>query len=111
VETAQQWITALLDSRELNQEGAKTIIQLGRLTGDRKRDISRDVLNHAIDRLKARGGADDLSLRPLAEFVLPDRSDASRTFGEPLPKGLQLEITAACLSLVSAIAAEGYALH
>jgi hypothetical protein len=45
-------------------------------------------------------------LRSLTEFVTPGRSDVSLTFGDPLPKGLQLESTIDCLSPVSAIATE-----
>ncbi len=103
---AQEWVIELLDLRELSHAAADAIVQLGRRTEDRTRDISQDVLNDAIDRLKAWGAADELSLRPLVEFVPPNRSDVSRTFGEALPEGLHLESTAACLSPVSAIAVE-----
>ena len=105
-ETAEEWISALLDLRDLKQETAKAIVQLGRLTEDRTRDISRDVRKHAVERLKAEGVIDEPMLRALAEFVTPGRSDVSLTFGESLPKGLHLESTADCLSPVSAIATE-----
>ena len=105
-ETAEEWISALLDLREVKPETAKAIVQLGRLTEDRTRDISRDVRKHAVERLKAEGVIDEPMLRALAEFVMPDRSDVSLTFGESLPKGLHLESTTDCLSPVSAIATE-----
>ncbi len=105
-ETAQEWITALLDLRELSLETANAIVQLGRRTADRTRDVSEDVRKHAIDRLKAAGLTDRPILRRLAEFVMPDRSDVSRTFGEQVPKGLHLESTSECLSPVSAIATD-----
>jgi hypothetical protein len=110
-ETAEEWISALLDLRDLKQETAKAIVQLGRLTEDRTRDISRDVRKHTVKRLKAEGAIDgpvidEPILRSLAEFVTPGRSDVALTFGESLPKGLHLESTADCLSPVSAIAAE-----
>ena len=105
-ETAEEWISALLDLRDLKQETAKAIVQLGRLTEDRTRDISRDVRKQAFERLKAEGVIDEPMLRALAEFVKPGRSDVSLTFGESLPKGVHLESTADCLSLVSAIATE-----
>jgi hypothetical protein len=104
-EAAQEWITALLDLSELSHETVNAIVQLGRRTDDQTRDISEDVRKHAINQLKAAGLADEPVLRHLAEFVMPDRSDVSRTFGEPLPKGLHLESTSDCLSPVSAIAA------
>ncbi len=105
-ETAEEWISALLDLREVKSETAKAIVQLGRLTGDRSRDISRDLGKRAVERLKAAGVIDKRMARAVAEFVMPDRSDASQTFGEPLPKGLHLESTPDCLSPVSAIATE-----
>jgi hypothetical protein len=105
-ETAQEWIAALLELRELSHETASAIIQLGRITEDRSRDIHEDVRKHAIKQLKAAGVGDEAELRRLAEFVIPDHSDVARTFGDSLPKGLYLESTAACLSSVSAITAE-----
>jgi hypothetical protein len=47
-ETAEEWISALLDLRDLKQETAKAIVQLGRLTEDRTRDISRDLRKRAV---------------------------------------------------------------
>ncbi len=105
-ETAEEWISALLDLRDLKQETAKAIVQLGRLTEDRTRDISRDLRKRAVERLKAEAAIDEPMLRSLTELVTPGRSDVSLTFGEPLPKGLQLESTIDCLSPVSAIATE-----
>ena len=106
-ETVEEWISALLDLHDLKQETAKAILQLGRLTEDRTRDISRDVRKRAVERLKAEGVIDASILRALEEFVTPGQSDVSLTFGESLPKGLHLESTADCLSPVSAIAAQG----
>ncbi len=105
-ETAEEWISALLDLRDLKPETAKAIVQLGRLTEDRTRDISREVRKRAVERLKAAGAIDEPMLHALAEFVTPGRSAVSLTFGESLPKGLHLESTADCLSPVSAIATE-----
>jgi len=105
-EATQDWIMALFDLRELNHETANAIVQLGRRTGDRVRDISEEVRQGALRRLKAAGLASESVVRTLAEFVMPDRHDVVRTFGEPLPKGLDLESTPDCLSPVSALAAE-----
>ena len=105
-ETAEEWISALLDLRGLKQETAKAIVQLGRLTEDRTRDISRDLRKRAVEQLKAAAAIDEPMLLSLSEFVTPGRSDVSLTFGESLPKGLHLESTIDCLSPVSAIATE-----
>jgi molecular chaperone DnaK (HSP70) len=102
-ETAADWITALLDLRELTHETASAVVQLGRRVDHRTRDISQDVVRSAIARLKSAGVADDIFLRPLHEYIAPVRADVARTFGESLPKGLELESTANCLSSVAAL--------
>ena len=102
-ETAADWITALLDLRELTHETASAVVQLGRRVDHRTRDISQDVVRSAIAGLKSAGVADDIFLRPLHEYIAPVRADVVRTFGEPLPKGLELESTANCLSSVAAL--------
>jgi hypothetical protein len=103
-EAAEQWIRALLELHAFGNETANAIVQLGRRTEDQTRDVSDDVRKRAMEQLKATAVTDETALRCLAEFVIPNRSDVSRTFGEPLPKGLHLESTADCLSPVSAIA-------
>ena len=102
-ETAADWITALLDLRELTHETASAVVQLGRRVDHRTRDISQDVVRSAIARLKSAGVADDVFLRPLHEYIAPVSADVARTFGESLPKGLELESTANCLSSVAAL--------
>ena len=102
-ETAADWITALLDLRELTHETASAVVQLGRRVDHRTRDISQDVVQSAIARLKSAGVADDIFLRSLHEYIAPVRADVARTFGESLPKGLELESTANCLSSVAAL--------
>lgn len=102
-ETASDWIAALLDLSELTHETASAIVQLGRRVDDRTRDISSEVTRSAIAKLNFAGVADDVLLRPLQEFVAPSRADVIRTFGEPLPKDLELESTANCLSPVTAL--------
>ena len=104
--TAADWIQELLDLRELTSETASAIVQLGRRTNDRARDISDDVRNTALTRLMASGVADESILLRLERFMNPDRGDVVRTFGEPLPKGLHLESTANCLSPITALTSE-----
>jgi molecular chaperone DnaK (HSP70) len=103
-ECAADWIDALLGLRELTHETASAIIQLGRRVDDRSRDINPEVIRSAVEKMKSAGVADDIFLRPLLDFDLPVRDDVARTFGESLPKGLQLESTANCLSPVTALA-------
>jgi hypothetical protein len=102
-ETAADWITALLDLGELTHETSSTVVQLGRRVDHRTRDISQDVVRSAIVGLKSAGVADDIFLRPLHEYIPPVRADVVRTFGESLPKYLELESTANCLSSVTAL--------
>jgi hypothetical protein len=103
---AEEWIYALLELEELSPETGNAIVQIGRRTDDRTRDITEDVREIAANRLRTAGLVDESLLRRLTEFVVPDRSDAVRTFGEPLPKELHLQSTADCLSAIAAIAAE-----
>jgi len=102
-ETAASWIAALLDSPEITHETASAVLQLGRRVDDRARDISQDVTRSAVSRLKSAAAADDVFLRPLQECLIPTHSDVVRTFGEPLPTGMQLESTSRCLSPVVAL--------
>jgi molecular chaperone DnaK (HSP70) len=104
-EAASEWIKVLLELRELTHETASAILQLGRRVEDRSRDISPDVARSAVAKLKSAGVAQDSLLRPLLEYVAPVRADVVRTFGEPLPKGLELESTSNCLSPVTALTA------
>jgi hypothetical protein len=103
---AEDWIRTLLKLDKPNPETASAIAQIGRRTDDRIRDVGEEVRKLAESRLQAAGPIDQSSLRRLTEVVIPDRSDVVRTFGEPLPKGLNLHSTAECLSTVSAIATE-----
>lgn len=105
-ETAQGWIDALLDLREITHETAAAILQIGRRTDDRSRDIGDEARQTATERLTEMGVADEMILQRLRSFVVPDRTDVMRTFGDTLPRGLHLESTANCLSPVSALTAE-----
>jgi len=102
-QTAGDWITALLDLRELTRETASAVVQMGRRVDHHTRDISQDVVRSAIAKLKSAGVADDIFLWPLREYASPTRADVVRTFGESLPKGLELESTVNCLSSITAL--------
>jgi len=103
-DSAGEWIRALLEMRELVPETASAIVQLGRRVEDRSRDINSQIIESAIARLKAAAVADEPLLRPLLEFTPPAAEDVARTFGEPLPRGLEFESTSNCLSPVTALA-------
>jgi hypothetical protein len=105
-EAAAEWISALLALREVTPETASAVLQLGRRTDDRARDIGDDTRHRAIAKLAGAGVADEMILRRLTDFVAPDRADVVRTFGESLPRGMRLESTPDCLSPVSALTAE-----
>jgi hypothetical protein len=105
VETAEEWIGTLLELREMTHETASAILQIARRTDDRTRELSDEVREGAIARLIEASVAEEVTLQRLKTFVVPDRTDVVRTFGESLPRGLQLESTANCLSTVSALTA------
>jgi DNA-K related protein/Hsp70 protein len=103
-ERAADWIRTLLEMRELVPETSFAIVQLGRRVEDRSRDVNPQIIESAIVKLKAAAVADEDLLRPLMEFTPPVAQDVARTFGEPLPRGLELESTPSCLSPVTALA-------
>jgi DNA-K related protein len=72
-QTAAEWIGALLGSSEVTHETAAAVVQLGRRVDDRARDISQDVARSAVSKLKSAEVADDASLRPLQEYIVPTR--------------------------------------
>jgi len=102
-ETAALWIATLLETSKLTHETAAAIVQLGRRVDDRARDISHDGIRSVVSQLKSAPAADDAFLRPLEECIVPTRSDVVYTFGEPLPRGMELESTSKCLSPVVAL--------
>jgi len=104
-ETAEEWVSAILETDELTPEAAASIVQMARLTGDRARDLRDEMREHAVRVLRDAKIVDSDFLSPLKHVVLPGRADIARTFGEALPRGLNLESTTECLSPVSAIAA------
>jgi hypothetical protein len=102
-ETAADWIQTLLELREFSTDAASGIVQLCLRTGDRARDVSDAVRQAAINRITAAGLQDNAALQRLENYVVPDRRDVVRIFGESLPKGLRLESTVNSLSPVTAL--------
>jgi hypothetical protein len=103
-ETAAEWIKQLLGLREITHETANAVVQLGRRTDDRTRDVGEEAVKSAARQLELADITDDAIMQRLTEFIPPDRTDVARTFGEAFPKGLRIQSTAACLSPVGAIA-------
>jgi molecular chaperone DnaK (HSP70) len=90
---AAGWVERLL---ALPDEGRRTrndlvfaLTQLGRVSGDRARDLDPDLRERIIERL-ARLGADEDNLRPLREYVEPGSSQQGQILGDSLPVGLRL---------------------
>ena len=75
VETAAEWITTLLELPEHTHETASAILQLARLTGDRTRDVSVEVRELAIARLREADLAVETIVQSMRTLMNPDRDD------------------------------------
>jgi hypothetical protein len=95
-EIAGEWLKALLDLSTFKGATSSAILLIARRTDDRSRDVDDAIREQAISRLMARGIGEEI-IQPLSKFVPPERGDAVRSFGEPLPPGLQLLSSSNCL--------------
>jgi hypothetical protein len=105
-EVAGEWLKALLDLSTFTDATSSTIVLIARHTGDRLRDIDDAIREQAISRLMALGIAQK-TIQLLSEYVLPERADAVRSFGESLPPGLQVVSSSNCLLSVPALHSSG----
>jgi len=105
-EIAGEWLKILLELSSSFATVASAITLIARRTDDRSRDIDEAIRDQAISRLMALGIAEDTILL-LSKYVPPERSDAVRSFGESLPRGLQLVSSANCLLSVAALHSPG----
>jgi len=64
-------------------------VQLGRLTGDRSRDLSEEIRAQTLVALQAAHAPADW-LRTLTEVVPLAAADEARALGDTLPHGLRL---------------------
>ena len=89
-ETAEEWLTALLefDWKKTATAGFAATL-LARMTGDRERDISPDKRAKIMERLRV-AKAPESWLVMVREFKELDKADEKRIFGEALPPGLKL---------------------
>lgn len=89
-ETAEQWLSALLafDWKKLATAGFAAAL-IGRMTGDRERDIDPALRARVVDKLRA-AKAPESWAGMLMEIKELDAADEKRIFGEALPPGLKL---------------------
>ena len=105
-ETAGEWLMALLDLSTLTAAAASAILAIAQCTGDSSRDIEESIRVQAISRL-AEFGIAEAAIATVSHYVAPERADAVRSFGEPLPQGLQLVSSANCLLSLPALHSSG----
>jgi hypothetical protein len=86
---ASRWVDALLAMKKTPPELAAAVVQIAALTGDPLRDLDREVVSRARQKVRD-ADIDEAWTRPLHEVVTTSSADANRVFGEPLPHGLRL---------------------
>jgi hypothetical protein len=88
---AAAWLAALLDrGLDCGHDTAFAAVQLGRLTGDRSRDLDEDIRQRTAAALRAAKAPDDWP-RMLTELVALTAPDEARALGDTLPIGLRLK--------------------
>ena len=90
---AGRWVRALLErpiaaGRE-TADAVFAITQLGRVSGDRARDLEESLRPEIIDRLRQLG-ADEDAIRPVREFQEFEVAQQGQALGDALPTGLRL---------------------
>jgi hypothetical protein len=99
---AGEWLKALLELSTFTTVTAAAIAEIARRTDDSSRDVEDAIREQAISRLTVLGVAEE-TIQLLSKYVPPERADAVRSFGEPLPPGLQVVSSANCLLSVPAL--------
>lgn len=90
VETAEAWLTLLLDLDLRRIDGAPfAAAQLARMTGDRMRDIDPALRARTAQAL-VQAKAHDAWVRMVNEVVAMEEADEARALGDTLPAGLRL---------------------
>jgi molecular chaperone DnaK (HSP70) len=105
-EIAAEWLNLLLGLSPFTTATASAILAMAQRTDDSSRDIDETIRAQAISRLIDFGTAEE-TLATLSKYVTPQRADAARSFGEPLPQGLQLVSSANCLLSLPALHSSG----
>ncbi len=88
-ETAQQWLTQLVDAHAEDPNTHLAVMQLARRTGDRYRDVSDKARRRAEDYLLGQN-AQPHFVELVRHVGQLDRDEQGMVFGESLPKGLQI---------------------
>jgi molecular chaperone DnaK (HSP70) len=101
-EIAGEWLKALLDLSTFTTATAAAIVEIARRTDDSSRDIEDAIREQAISRLAVLGVAEE-TIQLLSKYIPPERTDAVRSFGEPLPPGLQVVSSSNCLLSLPAL--------
>lgn len=90
VETAEAWLSLLLDMDLKKVDGAPfAAAQLARLTGDRTRDLDPALRERTARELVAAKAA-EAWVRMVREVVALEEADEARALGDTLPAGLRL---------------------
>jgi len=105
-EIAGEWLQALLNLSTLTAAAASAILAIAQCTGDSSRDLEESIRGQAIS-LLAEFGISEAAIATVSHYVAPERADAVRSFGEPLPQGLQLVSSANCLLSLPALHSSG----
>jgi molecular chaperone DnaK (HSP70) len=85
----ENWLDHLLREKWEELRTAPTAaVQMGRITGDRARDIA-DGLRETLCRRLERLGTPETVIRPLRELVTVEEQERVERFGEELPVGLR----------------------
>ena len=89
-EQAAGWLSLLLErGLESLENAAFTAAQLARLTGDRSRDLDKDLRVRVVDALK-RASASERWLRMVTDVVELEAAEEAQALGDTLPMGLRL---------------------
>ena len=89
-DVAAGWLERLLELDLSGPEATFACVQLGRLTGDRARDVPAELRAKALARLSATG-VDPRSLRPLEAVVESEVRTQAEFYGDSVPFGLVLQ--------------------
>jgi hypothetical protein len=87
---AERWLDRLPTLRVWIPDTADALIRIAALTEDPARDVEPRIREAVLQRLRE-WGCNDETLAALLQVRPPSPREASRTFGESLPEGLQLE--------------------
>ncbi len=92
-ETAERWLDALLvRDYAAGREATDAVFalgQLGRVSGDRARDIDADLRPRVLDKMTALGATEE-DLRPVREYTEREADEQGVALGDALPVGLRL---------------------